>query len=226
MSRFLTCRPYEFTLRGPTATLIGPGDLVLHRFADPGKIGWLIERAQFRMLDDLGGIDLCTRLCKSRYTHASTIGDPGECLEMTNPRARAIAWGDYLQPGDSLLVRRPVTGGPWSRDIPTDDGEAIADAARADARAGTPYPLRELLVYYGWSWGIQKLLLGRKLAKIFDSRRSDVCSGRYWQWCLDAGIWDAAEMTPEERATTTHYPAELAISKRFRTVCEVRAVAG
>jgi len=217
---------------------IRPGDLVLHRNAG-GLAGWIIERAQRRMLRDLEGRfphwSWAAREAVVRdaaaYVHASCYGNRWDCYEMTRPHARRIAWADRVKPGDFLLVRRPLVAlsDGTAAGIGGGVGALVAEAAARDAIMQTPYPFRELYPFYLWSWGVKKLgipglVRPRSVLEVFDGPDADVCSARYWHWCLEAGVpW--TDLTAQERIPATHYPAELAVSPRFITVCGIRIVA-
>lgn len=196
---------------------IRPGDLVLFRDGERGILNWMIRRAQGRMIRDLNGElprDVVT--WAAAYTHAACVFDGLSCAEMYYPRARTQKWEDKLPFGARILVRRPRSDGA---DIARPMGCRIAGEALEDVAHETPYPMRELLVYYLWSWGFQKLGRGRHFSDVFTAKETDVCSGRYWLWCRRAGAFADAAGTLNDRPEAW-YPARLAVSPRFRTVGE------
>jgi hypothetical protein len=212
-----------------------PGDLVCHDYASRGIVDATIERVQRRLLADLVGPHAgpthayMTRLLgeswlqdAATFTHVSTVLSPFAAGEMTHPRARSLPWWQRLAPGDRIRVRRPYHA-LTERFAPGHARRDIRLYCRCDIDAGLGYPASELLHYWLWSWGFEKLLLGRKFMRVFSTERADVCSGRYWHWAQSAGCWhdlDEAERRPEG-----HYPAELAVSFRFQTLAEYRIVA-
>lgn len=214
---------------------IWPGDLFLLA-GSWGKGGdWLLQRVQRRMLADLydgrgrnagaieaetsdvqrGPLDVRkTQLDEAaRFGHAGIVFDARNAAEMTRPFCRLTPWQSRLQPGMRVLIRRAIpTGGQPTRAL----GLAIRRQAAVDVRHALPYPTRELWLYYGWSWGVQKLLLRRRFETVFTVRDSDVCSGRAWFWAREAGLW--SDLTPAEARPEGHYPAELALASRYQTV--------
>lgn len=195
-------------------TRLRPGDVLLFdRTAargDPWYSG-AIRRVQRRMLLDLGlpeaeAADSC------RYSHAAMYAGEGCYVEMTSPACRLSLMAN-IAPGTALKVRRPWDGGG---DAPEDAALEAAEAAAADARRRLAYPLRELLAYYLWSWGAQKLVLGRAFMRVFDDPSSDVCSGSVWRWLRSAGLF--ADADGGDALPAAWYPARLAADgNRFRT---------
>lgn len=215
------------------SSLCHPGDLVLHRNAFPGPKGLIITRSQRRMLRDLVKDSETLNLSNAEIdqaaqnTHASCYFNNHFCAEMTRPKARKIRWSERLQPGDHLTVRRPVFVD--GNRIGGATGRAIAAHANMDALAGLEYPFRELYIFYLWSWGVKKLGIPglrrrRSVLEVFDKSDTGVCSARYWYWATTAKVGWA--LTPQEKIAATHYPAELAVSHRFDTICEIRIIAG
>jgi hypothetical protein len=202
--------------------VVWPGDLVLCR--GRSRWAWLIERSQRRMLRDLCPLMGCEELrAAAWYTHAMCVLSTVMLGEMTSPVATCEFWARRLQPGDRLLVRRPQPDqrGPTSS---LELGQKIAEFCGQDVLADRDYPERERLVYYLWSWGLQKLTLGRRFVNVFTDDESDVCSGRYWYWCTQAGVW--TDLTAAEHRPEGHYPAELAVSRRLRTIAEIQITEG
>jgi hypothetical protein len=122
-------------------------------------------------------------------------------IEMTHPRCR----GSRLAERDlrtRVLVRRPA--GATDFQVAQVHAEALEDL-------GAPYPVAELLVYYLWSWELNKLLLGRAFERVFRDRSHDVCSGSYFRWARQAGIWADLQGTLDDRPEAW-YPARLAVS--------------
>lgn len=191
------------------------GDVLLFDYCLRGglqPVPRMIRSVQRRLLRDLGDAGYCdVRRC-SHYSHAAIVGERGTMLEMTYPAAR-VRWTGLIPAGVRVMVRRPRHGG---EDIAPGTGDAILEAAWRDVAAGRRYPFTELLTYWLWSWGFNKLLLGRKFAKVFRSS-SDVCSGSVWRWCVEAGLYrdsTASDLRPE-----AWYPARLAADgDRFRTL--------
>ena len=223
----LTVAQFRRRIRGQE---FWPGDLVLMKSGERGGLNWIIARAQRRMLLDLwtDGVEP-TREERlevrplAAYTHAACILDDVDVGEMYAPRARRVPWAQRLRPGMRLLIRRPHT--PYDlRRTPIAGGYGIAHECMRDVQAGTPYPTRELLHYYLMSWGWRKLRCGQRFAEVFRSRAYDVCSGRYWYWCLQANFFP--NVPDCDRSTDMHYPAELAQSKWLATVAHVRIVTG
>jgi hypothetical protein len=205
---------------------IRPGDLVLFRNGERGPLNWIIRRAQERMIRDLDP-DAAKDVVAwaAAYTHAACLYDGMGCAEMYHPKARLREWSEALTEGTRILVRRPQILDDFHKvacpeaDITKLIGKAIAAEAFRDVEAKTPYPTRELLTYYLWSWGVQKLRRGRHFVDVFKSKSTDVCSGRYWLWCRRAGRFANVSGTTDD-LPEAWYPARLAVSARFRTVGE------
>jgi len=205
---------------------IRPGDLVLFRNGERGPLNWIIGRAQGRMIRDLdpdAAKDVVARA--AAYTHAACVYDVTRCAEMYHPEARYREWGAALSAGTQILVRRPQVLNALHRvpcpaaDIEAYGGRVIARKAEIDVLLKTKYPTRELLTYYLWSWEIQKLWRGRSFVDVFESKTTDVCSGRYWFWCRQAWCFADTINTPDERPEAW-YPARMVMSPRFRTIGE------
>lgn len=195
--------------------VIRPGDVMLFDYSDCGGINLIhrvIRSVQRRLLRDLGakeypGID------ESRYSHAGVAGARCTILEMTTPMARARA-ARLMVPGTRVMVRRPRYMG---EDIAEAVGLKIVDVAWRDVAQGRRYPYSELLVYWLWSWSLNKLFFGRHFANVFRSDRADVCSGSVWRWMLEAGLNRGASVS--DLRPEAWYPARLAVEEnRFRTV--------
>ena len=199
--------------------IVQRGDVLLFDYSGCGGLrlqARVIRAVQRRLLRDLG-VEEHVRIRESGFSHAGLAGLAGArgvILEMTSPRARLRQVSD-LPRGVRVMVRRPRDGG---EDIGEALGRRIEDCAWRDVSAGRRYPYGELLTYWVWSWGLCKLLLGRRFASVFRSDRADVCSGSVWRWCLEAGLYrDSSEgdLRPE-----AWYPARLAADWEggFRTV--------
>lgn len=213
-----------------------PGDGVGYDYGHDDLTGTLIERSQRRMLRDLRGTRTLWHwahaLTDAQISKAASVVHWGcvysrfSSVEMTSPRARMIDWTERLRPGDRLVIRRPVVRvGDRVYDIDAATGAAIAEGLHMDAVGGLDYPERKILMYYLYSWGIAKLTFGRKVETHFRRKAVHVCSARYWQRCLDAPVdWAFRSDADPERIPAIHYPAELTVSPRLRTVCEVRIV--
>lgn len=200
-------------LWGPGGIL--PGDVLLFDYsgcAGIDLVAGIIRSVQARLLADLGAVSW-PGVEAHRYSHAAVAGRGGMILEMTSPEARA-RWGMQLRPGTRLMARR-------ARHLGEDVGEGLAEriveAAWRDVAAGRRYPYSELLGYWLWSWGLNKLLLGRRFARVFRSDKADVCSGSVWRWCVEAGLF--RESGESDLRGEAWYPARLAAEDgRFRTV--------
>ncbi len=195
--------------------VIHPGDVVLFDYSDCGGINLIasvIRSVQRRLLRDLGAKEY-SGIDAYRYSHAGVAGDRCTILEMTTPVARVRA-ARLIGSGTRIMVRRPRHMGEDSSAVV---GKKIVDAAWRDVAAGRRYPYSELLVYWLWSWSLNKLFFGRHFANVFRSDRADVCSGSVWRWMLEAGLNRGAsgsDVRPE-----AWYPARLAVDEnRFRTV--------
>lgn len=188
----------------------------------------MIRSVQGRLLRDLGCDGETIARCKN-YSHAAVcgfrddgsiaktkaMGVPGVWLsyyEMTRPHACETELLRIV-PGTVVMVRRQRHGG---EDAPEKMGRLVADYAWQDVMMRVKYPATELVTYWLWSWGINKLMLGRKFEKVF-THEADVCSGSVWRWCVAAGLYkdsSATDLRPE-----AWYPARLAADdERFRTV--------
>ena len=173
----------------------------------------VIRTVQRRLLDDLDEWE--SPLAESTFSHAGLAGSEQSrvILEMTSPAARARS-AELVPIGMRVMVRRPRQDG---EDISAATGRRISDAAWRDIAAGRRYPFGELLTYWIWSWGWDKLFLRRRFAEVFRSDRSDVCSGSVWRWCVEAGLFRDA--WPSDLRPEAWYPARLAADQeRFRTV--------
>lgn len=202
----MTIAGEKFSGRG-----LRPGDVLLFDYSGLGFrfVPGMIRSVQRRLLRDLGGGHCGDAY---RYSHAAVAGERGTMLEMTWPAARVRRTG-LIPAGVRVMARRPRHGG---EDIAPGTGAAILEAAWRDVAAGRRYPVSELLTYWLWSWGLNKLVLGRSFASVFRSG-ADVCSGSVWRWCVEAGLYrdsTASDLRPE-----AWYPARLAADgDRFRTL--------
>ena len=199
------------------------GDCVLFRPGRPGVVGWAIERCQRRMLADLAWLPLADNREAARHVHAAMICRSGQCVEqMQGHGCRVAPWPGRLAVGDRLLLRRPVVhlaGHPERDATPAEGGRA---AVRALLDVGKRYPLGEILRYWLVSWGWDKLTMRRRFVDVFERKDADVCSDSYWRWCVESDLWPDIE--PPEAIPAGHYPAELAINHRLRTIASVEIV--
>lgn len=193
---------------------IREGDVLLfdrRKCAGIDIAGALIRSVQKRLLRDLG----VTPDNSWTYSHVAVAGDreTRNILEMSWPAA-CIVPAEIMPIGTRIKVRRPRHEG---EDIGQSFGQQIVHAAWRDIAIRRPYPTAELLTYWLWAWGVNKLLLGRRFMSVFSSSRADVCSGSVWRWCLEAGLYResmASDLRPE-----AWYPGRLAADEwRFRTV--------
>lgn len=192
------------------------GDILLFDYSQCGGfsfIAWVIRRVQKRLLADLGG-QVYPGQYKDAfvYSHAALAGESA-ILEMTSPRARVMPYAD-IPAGTIIKVRRPRHEG---EDINGVYAGRIIDAAWRDVAAARRYPWSELMVYWLWSWGFQKLFRKKSFVEVFRSDRADVCSGSVWRWCLEAGLF--REVSSTDLRPEAWYPARLAADdEHFRTV--------
>ncbi len=136
---------------------------------------------------------------------------------MTSPRCRAIGWEPRLAGIVELVVVRPANAVPAALLLAAQEG-------LAEARRGTGYPYRELLLYWLWSWGWRKLRGRTPFAMVFRDRTRNVCSGSLVQWWGQAGIdlgLSGSDAWPE-----AWYPARLLADSRFRLVAHLPAGEG
>ena len=193
---------------------IHPGDVLLFDYSGcrMNLIHRVIRVVQRRLLRDLGAEEI-PGVDAYRYSHAGVAGPIGTILEMTTPMAGVReAW--IIDPGTRVMVRRPRHMG---EDITAAGGLTIVDAAWRDVAQGRRYPYSELLIYWLWSWGLNKLLFGRRFANVFRSDRADVCSGSVWRWCVEAGLF--RDSSASDLRGEAWYPARLAVDENcFRTV--------
>lgn len=215
--------------------LIRPGDAVLFSRLHPGAIGIIIELTQRRLLHDFAR-DLPTDIREgypedlepfARLIHVGSAadgrGDP--CvIEMLPKGCAATPWTAVAEPGDRVYVMRPhdmqaVIQGLEPTTITIEQGRSIAAQAWIDADRHLPYPRRELLSYYLWSWGIRKLWRETHFDAVFTEPESDVCSGRYWYWCRQAGLFQDILCWYPDARPEAWYPARIACSfPRFSLV--------
>ena len=199
------------------------GDHVGVAYAEPTLVQRLIARIQRRLLVDLlEGSDEpeAVREMAATYaerTHSRMILSWRLCGEMTSPKARGALWGDVLHPGDRLIVTRPI--GATREQL-----EAAAAVMRRICAAAQPYPTRELLHYYVWSWRIRKLAWGERFLSVFADRTCDVCSGSVWRCWLQAG---AVHPAGADRYGEAWYPARLSMpGEHIQAIAEVEIVGG
>jgi hypothetical protein len=195
------------TIHPQSASAPRSGDLIL--FAPPVRdlVQSMIARTQRRLLADLGGVDAKAGAVAADFVHAGCLGREGTFVEMTHPRCR----GSALVERDvrtRVLVRRPAAATDFQ--VSQVYAESLEDL-------GAPYPVAELMVYYLWSWELNKLLLGRAFERVFRDRSHDVCSGSYFRWARHAGIWSELSGTLDDRPEAW-YPARLAVTDLMTTV--------
>lgn len=194
--------------------VIRPGDVLLfdrRRCRGIDIVSPAIRTVQKRLLRDLGAPadDSWT------YSHAAIAGGMAtrNILEMTWPVCR-VTPAETLPPGTRIKIRRPRHE---NEDVTSGMADEIVHAAWRDIARRRRYPLAELVSYWLWSWGVNKLLLGRRFSSIFTSPSADVCSGSVWRWCIEAGLYRDA--LPSDLRPEAWYPARLAVDEwRFRTV--------
>lgn len=106
------------------------------------------------------------------------------------------------------MIRRP-------KDV--SDAALLAIARHGDnlVTHDTPYPTRELLTYYLWSWRFNKIALGRHFIDVF-RQRTNVCSGSYWE-----ALVEHANL-PTKEPPEAWYPARLAADTTyFDTILDI-----
>ena len=194
--------------------LILQGDVLLFDYSSSrlNLVHHMIRSVQCRLLRDLGAEEI-PGVDAYRYSHAAVAMTAPAIMEMTTPVAR-VRWVPLFRAGTRIMVRRPRHLG---EDITAELSKGILEAAWRDVAASRRYPYSELVIYWLWSWGLNKLLLGRKFAEVFRSDRADVCSGSVWRWCVEAGLF--RESSASDLRSEAWYPARLAVDEnRFRTV--------
>jgi hypothetical protein len=196
-----------------------PGDWLLIGFGRRGLLWRIVERLQERMLRDLHpALPAADARAAAAYVHAEIVDHrTWRSVAMTRPECQILVIDLRLQPGDRVIVRRPVVhaDGP-ERDATLPEGLRIADAAHADL--GLDYPEWEAFGYWVWSWAICKLAFGRTFRRVFDRADTDVCSARVWHWSTLAEIWPDLDLESAEAIPAGHYPAELVLNRRARTL--------
>lgn len=202
-----------------------PGDIVSVQNGERGMLNFLIGQVQQHLLTDQNpNIPPEYRLSKpaikaySKFSHAMIVilpeSDVGDCAMAENyyPHCTYINLSKKIGKGAVITVSRP-------KYVTTDEGvDKILNAVVKDVKKATPYPIRKLFWYFGYSWGWQKTILGRPLMGIFKygmpGKKDDewqVCSGSCWKWAL-AGMTDA-EMHlehPNDKFPESWYPARIA----------------
>lgn len=197
MLRQLYCRPQRADMRRRLA-------LSLLRFREPLTTGYLVGQA----IRDA-----------SRFVHVGTVIDADHYAEMTSPRARLSRW-EEVPGGTRLRIRRALS--LECEELSVETGEAIAEWAAYDAAMGVPYPTGEILLHYGWRWGIQRLFLGRRFAKVFRSDKRDVCSGSWWRYACQSHDFAGLNAPGMDQYPEAWYPARLALDVDYlSTVAEV-----
>lgn len=187
------------------ARTVLPGDAVIYRYASVSPwispVQWGIANVQRRALADLGapvGVVPNPHL----FTHAGMVLDATRTVEMTSPRCRVIDWETRLKGIAEIVVVRPVHADP----------SRLAEAARlalAEARRGTRYPYREIVLYWLWSWGWRKLRGHTPFSVVFRDRTRNVCSGSLIQWWQVAGI--ELDLGGTDAWPEAWYPARLLV---------------
>lgn len=208
-------------LQAHAADIARVGDLILFdRSQAVGEtrawqcLRWLIRRTQVRMLADCGYAAAAVA-DGARFVHAALLGQAGRFAEMDG-QARIRALGT-VPPGTLLRIRRPLTYEAADADVR--DGDAAWGVALSDVRNEVQYPTGELLMYYGWSWQVNKLWLGRRFCNVFRSETRDTCAAAVINWWQRAGTG----LFAAERSDAW-YPGRVALSCALRTICEVRII--
>lgn len=197
-----------------------PGDWLLVSFGRRGLLWWIVERLQRRMIRDLHpSLSRADAEASAEYVHAELIDHrTWRTVSMTRPECQLLEIDLRLHPGDRVIVRRPVVHihGEPERDATPREGRYIATEANRDL--GLDYPEWEAFGYWVWSWALCKLTFGRKFRRVFDDPDTDVCSARVWYWSMVAAIWPDLDLESAEAIPAGHYPAELTLSRRARTL--------
>lgn len=212
-----------------------PGDCVLYEYSRAGIVQRLIGRVQRRALRDLVGIPQDApdgavdpdpalpigphQLTAWRYTHAGMVYDHWLTVEQTTPRVRRLLWDLRLEGVRSAVIVRPLAAcSPFSGLLRMKLRQAAVEGVE-DELHGVRYPLRELAVYYAWSWGWRKLGRGGKFEDIFRVEDRNVCSGAAIDWWQRAGVplgLSGLDTYPE-----AWYPARLLVDPRFQIVAHL-----
>lgn len=173
---------------------------------------WGIARAQSRMLADYG---FCRDNVRdgARFVHAALLGEGENFAEMDSVcQTRQL---NDVPPGTIIRIRRPKTMD--GEDAPAAIGVGAWESAMVDVREKVRYPTGELFMYYGWSWQLNKLWLGRKFCDVFRTDRANTCAAAAVSWWqVQAGTWFGGERAE------AWYPGRVAVSCALRTVCEIR----
>jgi hypothetical protein len=218
----ITVDPLQMTaieLQAHAADIARVGDLILFdRSQAVGEsrtwqcLRWMIRRTQTRILDDCG-FDSKSVADGARFVHAAILGQAGRFGEMDG-EARMRALGT-VPPGTLLRFRRPISLD--AKDASEVDGGSAWVVAMGDVRRQISYPTSELFMYYGWSWHINKIWLGRKFCNVFRSEDRDTCAA------FAIGCWmrNGSTYFDQERSDAW-YPGRVAVSCALRTICEVR----
>jgi len=206
--------------------VVWPGDAVLFKGPGGDSLGWIIRRAQVRMLQDLSS-SVCpdaARVC-AEFTHAGCVLSADTFGELYRPRARTRFWRS-VPAGTEMLFRRPRLPALVAAVTTWSDCERqyaqveIAEACRNAFYRGDGYSLAELVRFYLWSWGLLKLGLGRRFGQVFVEEDRDSCASGYVTWAQAAGYM--AGQRPE-----SWYPARIAWDDTFfETVGHVKLVEG
>jgi len=175
-----------------------PGDCVLYRYSRPGPIQRMIARTQRRALADLGADAPADA---HLFTHAGMVFDCWLSVEMTSPRARLIPWTRRMEGVAEIRIVRPAA----------DQSPALLRQAAVegyeDVFRRIRYPHREILLYWAWSWGWQKLHGKTPFYTVFRSRERNVCSGSVVDWWTRAGL--ALGLAGLDTWPEAWYPARL-----------------
>jgi len=190
-----------------------PGDGVVYRYAKPSVLQKTIARVQARVMRDLDSETVAGRNREvgiedvARFTHAGMVASRFSTVEMTSPRCWELIWEERFEGVAEAVVVRP-------RDA---SAAMLLDAVElAIEDVGTPYPKREILLYWLWSWEFLKLRCGQRFEWVFRSRERDVCSGSLVHWWLDAGL--CRDLKGQDRKTEGWYPGRLLADDRFEVV--------
>jgi len=194
-----------------------PGDGVVYRSAKPSLLQRTIARVQARAMRDLKSATVAGRNREggiedvSRFTHAGMVASSALTVEMTSPRCREMDWETRFQGIAEAVVVRPRGASPVML-------LGAAEVAMKDV--GMPYPKREILLYWLWSWEFLKLRCGAHFEWVFRSRERDVCSGSLVRWWMGVGL--CRKLKGQDRKTEAWYPGRLLADDRFEVVAVLR----
>jgi len=205
------------------------GDGVLYHYGAPAFSRRLIGRVQRRILPNLceakgvGSEGGRVAAENAGWTHAGMVLSPWFTVEQTTPRCRTALWVDVIRPGDRLLVVRPALVGAQSCEDRRELLEAASRAALQDVEQRVPYPHRELLIYWLWSWGIRRTLWGHSFLDIFSAETGNVCSSSVIGWWRSAGL--LANLTGCDARPEAWYPGRMGCDPALRAVAHIEIIA-